>query len=334
MIIDNRDLGTTVVMPTILHAELKVPGPSDESFEVHQARLEGEYPSELLDLNGDASMETDMQACPLLWVWVLGVTVSDRSQFFHAIWCVLPQEGDMLCIQLLEFFKEGLENPRLFPTITHDDSNICLPAALVPLRPLCYEDVPFASPVATSTASTVSTVRATGSTGSTGGTGGTGGTETGGVVKGAWYGSVECVVQGVDLIRSQFNRPSNEIPKTPLQESLLDSLTYTKHVKRYLDMFFNSSSSFLQVMKTLRPQLLCDSPYRGPWERYCVGYCSSPSHVGRWLSLPPQQAIDYRSSSRGHYWVVFSVWSQRHRNHQPAVFLTIRRRVPASVHAG
>ena len=52
---------------------------------------------------------------------------------------VLPREGDTLCIQLLEYFKKGLDNPRLFPRRAPSEGGLCPAESITPLHPLCYE---------------------------------------------------------------------------------------------------------------------------------------------------------------------------------------------------
>ena len=171
----------------------------------------------------------------------------DRNQFFHAIWTVLPQEGDTLCIQLLEFFKKGLENPRLFLPLSQTDPALRTSESITSLHPLCYEEMPSLVPSAPNNPNHSNTR----------------------VLR--WYPSIECVVQGTSLIRSQFNHIADKTPTPSPRESLLDGQSYNNHVRHYLDVFFNSSSTFLQVLKTRRPQLRADMPFKRPWDRYCVG---------------------------------------------------------------
>lgn len=235
----------------------------------------------------------------------------DRSQFFHAIWMVLPREGDTLCIQLLEYFKKGLDNPRLFPRCAPSEGGLCPAESITPLHPLCYEELPLPSkPGAASTAESVGGV--------------------GGVNGGSWYGSIEGVVQGTALIQSHFNHTPSETPAPSSRESLLDDQTYANHVRHYLDVFFNSSSTFLQILKTRRPQLGPDQTYQGPWQRYCVGGGGGHSHAGRQLSLPLQPTANHSVDAGGRGWAVFAL---RRTRRLPAVLPAVEQGLPAALRA-
>lgn len=66
MIVDNRDLGTTIVMPTVLRVELTVPEPAEGSFETQQTQLRAAYPDATIALCDDDESEAEPQACALL----------------------------------------------------------------------------------------------------------------------------------------------------------------------------------------------------------------------------------------------------------------------------
>lgn len=66
MIVDNRDLGTTIVMPTVLRVELTVPEPAEGSFETQQTQLRAAYPDATIALCDDDESEAEPQVCALL----------------------------------------------------------------------------------------------------------------------------------------------------------------------------------------------------------------------------------------------------------------------------
>ena len=66
MIVDNRDLGTTIVMPTVLRVELTVPEPAEGSFETQQTQLRAAYPDATIALSDDEESEMEGEACALL----------------------------------------------------------------------------------------------------------------------------------------------------------------------------------------------------------------------------------------------------------------------------
>ena len=66
MIVDNRDLGTTIVMPTVLRVELTVPEPAEGSFETQQTQLRAAYPDATIALSEDEESEMEGEACALL----------------------------------------------------------------------------------------------------------------------------------------------------------------------------------------------------------------------------------------------------------------------------
>ena len=66
-IVDNRDLGTTIVMPTVLRVELTVPEPAEGSFETQQTQLRAVYPDATIALcDDDEESEMEGEACALL----------------------------------------------------------------------------------------------------------------------------------------------------------------------------------------------------------------------------------------------------------------------------
>lgn len=211
MVIDGRSLDATVVLAT----ELAVMGDAGESA----CNVGGGQFSEGVELCAETE-DSLLHAnhCPLLWRCCGEVTYSDRNQFFHSIRQVVPQEGDDHCIQLVEYFKRGLDNVECFLSASKWYRDVAIGEELCALRPLFYESLQNYAKVPPHTSK--------------------------------WYSSLECVRQGSALLASQFS-PSSCPPRSRDRGSNLSEEACRRSlIAYYMDLFFNSASQYLQVLRT------------------------------------------------------------------------------------
>lgn len=210
MIIDGRSLEAAAVLAT----ELAVIG-DGESARPSESGQFGEG-VELWAETDDSLIHANH--CPLLWGCCGEVTCSDRNQFFHSIRQVVPQEGDDHCIQLVEYFKRGLDNVEGFLSASKWYRDVAIGEELCALHPLFYESLQNHAKVPPHTPK--------------------------------WYSSLECVRQGSALLASQLSSSSCP-PRSGSRGSNLSEEAYRRSfIAYYMNLFFNSASQYLQVLRT------------------------------------------------------------------------------------